>query len=214
MLKHSFTIWQLDKPLAASMDGWKDWHEENKKKYPIRYFLQETLPVKSKKYYNRLIGWPISKFYWGIKYRFIPKHQYHFINTGLKPNYYEIDTRILHGCFNLFKEFYEYQLVNSHIDWEHDEQHKEIWNEMSTIYNWWLWYNNDREKELKPYPKIPKEQDSLYFIFSDRERKNRNPILLEWDKVSEENFKTKESWEKQEEEMFIRLIKIRRHLWD
>ena len=45
-----------------------------------------------------------------FNYRFNPKHQYHLINTGLEPGYYDVDTLMLNGCFALLKRYVEQEM--------------------------------------------------------------------------------------------------------
>ena len=48
-----------------------------------------------------------SDVLWELKWRFIPKHRYNLVRTGLKPGYYDQDTRILHACLALMGEYIE-----------------------------------------------------------------------------------------------------------
>lgn len=44
--------------------------------------------------------------YW-VHYRINPRMKFHLIRTGLEPGYYDYDTRIMHGCFAMLKEYVE-----------------------------------------------------------------------------------------------------------
>lgn len=44
---------------------------------------------------------------WWIQHRIDPRHRYHVIWTGLEPNYYDIDTLMLHGMFSLLRRYVE-----------------------------------------------------------------------------------------------------------
>ena len=44
---------------------------------------------------------------WWLRHRFVPKHRYNLVCTGLKPGYYDHDTRMLHACFVLLGEYIE-----------------------------------------------------------------------------------------------------------
>lgn len=212
MIKHLLKKWRIQKPIAETMDGWYDWKENAKKEYPIRYYFQETLPHIIKHWWLKYVDRP----YWELKYRLIPKHRYHMMDTGLTPAYYELNVRMLHACFNEFKDFYEYQLRRGYGDWIKDEskEYQDNWAEMTALYDWWVNVHNKpnrEEVELIPYPKLPSDKDDIYYIFSDRERDT--PVMKEWRRVSKENEKITAKWKEQETEMFIRLIKIRDTLW-
>ena len=57
------------------------------------------------------------------------EHKYQLIDTGLKPGYSDIDTRMFHGIFNLMKDFCE--------------------NEQP--YHDWCWADDDKkDKKFKP----------------------------------------------------------------
>jgi hypothetical protein len=49
---------------------------------------------------------PIKKVIWWVRYRTINKYHVIKINS-LKPNYYDTDTRLLHGMFDLLVDFIE-----------------------------------------------------------------------------------------------------------
>jgi len=137
----------------------------------------------TKFYIKQKLRAPIHWF----KHRFIKKHKYNVIYTGLKPGYYDCDIRIVYGVFKPFEEFMEFQLSpHSHIKWyftdeeiekelEHvsDEDkdfhrngfiHKNaIWKELLTIYSWWRYdYQRLQEECWKPGKKDPlAEEEAL-----------------------------------------------------
>ncbi len=95
-------------PKSATMEEWAEIDQKERIK-PFRYFIARTIP-----------SWLSVKMmrlrdirYWFV-YRLIPKHKYHLVETGLKPNYHEIDTRMLHANFNMLKDFVEIELAHLH----------------------------------------------------------------------------------------------------
>jgi len=46
----------------------------------------------------------LFEFRWKLYYRFLPSHQYHIVRLGLKPDYYETDTRLFYAIFRIFEE--------------------------------------------------------------------------------------------------------------
>lgn len=107
-----------NRPKVASAEQWVEIHKIEKSKH-IRNLLVNTVPqwfsVK-KRQINDIKYW--------VLYRTKSAHKYHLIDTGLKPNYYEIDTRMLHGMFNLLKNFCEYE--SAHHDWMWSDYSKKI----------------------------------------------------------------------------------------
>lgn len=42
---------------------------------------------------------------WWCYHRFVPRHRYNIVRTGLEPGYYDEDDLILHACFSLLERF-------------------------------------------------------------------------------------------------------------
>ena len=95
-------------PKSASMEDWAVWHKEAKKrKFP--YWMTRTMPswfaVKNMQLYDVKMQ---------FKYRFQKRHRYHLIDTGLGYGYHEIENRMLHGMFNMLKDFVEVEKAHLH----------------------------------------------------------------------------------------------------
>ena len=97
------------KPPSLGWSEWDEWHENAKKKRPIRYWIAET-GLKS---LQNLVYYPVDvcrtiKMY--VLNRWVDK--VHYLKTGLKPgSYWDFDTRILHGLFNELVIFVERDLA-------------------------------------------------------------------------------------------------------
>lgn len=146
-----------------------------------------------------------APWYW-FAHRFVKKHKYNTIYTGLKPGYYDCDTRILYGVFQPFAEYMEFQLSEeSHVKWYFTDEEIEkeleeigtvekesfrnayehrnkVWLELLELYEWWKSYS---EKE-----------DACW------EATVADPIKAEEDLYNEANEKMK------------RIIELRSYLWD
>lgn len=198
-------------PVPAALQGgdWRKWRKDIKSKYPIRYFLQETIP----KYFRSKIYNIKHGYYWPLIHKYHPKYKYHIIKTDLKPGYYDPDTRITHSIFSIFSEFMKYNIENKVVNWEADELHSNFWAEANEIYDWLINVRPFREKifdKEHPYPKIPEEIDILEL--HEEEHKNK-PFAIEAKKCTQLNLEAKEKWKEEDEEMMIRIIKIRQFLW-
>lgn len=82
---------------------------------------------------------------------------------------------------------------------------QEIW----TLYNWWTKVRPNRKdpREHIRHPKYVSDENGFHEIFlidGDEEV---------WDNAMQLTKKLESEWEKEDEEMFMRLIKIREHLW-
>ena len=116
-----------DHPTCGTAEQWSAWSKIEKSK-PVCNFCVNTVPL----WFARK-GRQINDIKYWFLYRFSNKHKYQLIDTGLKPNYHEIDTRMLHGMFNMLKNFCEDEQPMH--DWCWQEAGKEI----------------DAEKDGKPY---------------------------------------------------------------
>lgn len=95
-------------PDALPWGEWDKWHAKAKLDNPREYFWGVTVPdfiddciTPFSRRYNDIRSW--------IRYRLFDK--YHIVKTGLKPGYYDADTRILHANMNLLKDYVEVELA-------------------------------------------------------------------------------------------------------
>lgn len=186
---------------------------------------------KFKKLYRNLIKiplWRLRDAWWWVKYRVIPKHKYTTIKLKrLKPGYYDPDTLILYTMFEIFEEFMERQLTNPQLVWEYAEEHypewmdpyeiekdiahrNQLWEEMNELYNWWV-ARPQRVETLPVYPTLPKEWGPCAVFNEDYADE---PLVKQWQQISDIRLATEEAWNKEDIEMMIRLAKIINNLWD
>lgn len=176
----------------------------------------------------------IRDAYWWVMHRVSPRHRYHVIRTGLKPGYYDTDTQILHGCMNLLVEFVErehegevklQEWINTLIDPNQPDdygskdamirQGTEL-QEVLTIYRWWKYQ----------WPDDYKHSDVLLDLvygngnyFSREPTEEGNFKLVEKPQTPEQLFNRdwhdafEEKIDREEQEMLIRLMKVRCGLW-
>lgn len=96
-----------NRPSVATIEEWKEFHQDAKAN-KIAHLLCDVVPD----FFYYKIMYPLHLLntarYW-IRYRTYDK--YHVIDTGLKPRYYDTDTRMVHGLFQLVKDFVEVELA-------------------------------------------------------------------------------------------------------
>ena len=103
---------EYDRPtVALSPGGWAKVDRDFRKNAPIRYYIVNTFPQT----YIWPIKWKIRSVREFFRYRFIPRHRYHKVDTGLKPDYYDSDSRMFHASFNLLVDFVEIELAWHHM---------------------------------------------------------------------------------------------------
>jgi len=240
-------------PGSMSSKGWRLFGKEFKEKAPIRHwFMKEfrytaILPIKWK--YDNIRYW--------IRYRTYDK--YHIVDTGLKPDYYDASTIMLHADFNILKEFVEVEQAWQSYCWSDEYKEKATWcekhmpfyrffypfrrpdigikhfewaatlddpklpphercdhqavaaREILTIYDWWV---NQRpaRKEIEHTPYDNQGLDGILACFDD-DFDRTAPDFIVHQKSMDDAGKQEEEWHDEDEQMLIRLIKVRRSLW-
>jgi len=247
-----FKSWMhYDPPGSMTSKGWRLFDKEFKEKAPVRHWFKSEFkkaviyPVKWK--YEAISRW--------IRYRTYDR--YHVLNTGLEPNYYEIEQLMLHVNFNMLKDFVEVEqaihtywwsdefksaswcekhmpfyytfypfrrpdLGIKHLDWAstlddptlppHDRcDHQAIAaRETKALYKWWVEERPARkEKEYAEYNDQGLGSLGCFDDDFDREAEDYKAHVESMERGS----KQEEDWQKEDEEMLIRLVKIRRSLW-
>jgi len=159
--------------------------------------------------------------------RFRTSRRYHIVNTGMEPGYYDTDTRMLHVNFNLLVDFVEIEKAwmniwsdgfkysklpwfdrkfrrfrspedgIAYLNWEIEQTscpgQSKAAKTILEIYTWW--------KETRPNRPDPYVEANYYEVFKDD--------LVEVQRVR----KIEAKYDKEDEQMLIRLIKIRQFLW-
>lgn len=113
---------------------------------------------------------------------------------------------MLHACFTLLTDFVEGESKTT--DWEADERHKKIWEELSTLYHWWL--NARPNRTLPEMTELP--DDLKEFEIFENENQNRPEVLL-WRQEAEKRNEIENQWNQEDDAMLSRLIAVRRFLW-
>lgn len=216
------------KPFCLGLEEWDLWHENAKKNHPVRYWIAEELLIKI----QDLVNFPFDLIYTirvYIRNRFID--QTHVLKTGLKSGeYYDLDTRILHGLFNELVDLVEIEYA--HLSkWDNKKTYKFVGGrsiEAGMDYLKWacgLKYSikdglrkgdkhigqhttqaksAQKVKELYLWWKSRNQRPNPYDIFSNE--KDGPKYFLKIDKMEKEQYK-------EDNKMLIELIKIRENLW-
>lgn len=205
--------WKIYRPGALSWGRWRKWDGAIAEQFPIRnWFHNEFL------HFFTRVGWRVServrRTKWFFLHRVVPRHQYHVLRPAtLKPGYHDPDERMLHALMEELRCFYENGAP--HIEWEADEHHSMVHKEMTEIYNWWVNEYPHQEENLEqthPYPERPDDIPDTLLWTMDEEFQD-HPAVVESRRVARERREIEDGWEAKEEEMLIRLIKIRKTLW-
>lgn len=165
---------------------------------------------------------------WWIKYRVIPKHRYHVIKTGMKPGYCDVDERMLQACMSLLCDYIEkeeggedevaksikYLEEQKALDPTYPSSSIDSLKEALEIYHWWKrerqdWidYNDAVRGIIYCKPMEFKETDDPNLKKLVIHTNDKAPM------TADECWKLEENLNKKDEEMLIRLMKIRLCLW-
>lgn len=239
MIKNRINYWTCSKfadfvrgekkPFALEWGAWDEWREKQKKERPIRFWLSDTFLG----YLQDIIYYPYDiynsiRIY--VRNRWIDK--IHYLHTGLKPgDYHDLDTRILHGLFNELVDLVEveyahlskfsnnkkYKFKNGrcieaaydYFDWASNLRYDESYGisseyphygeltdqaktaiEIKKLYEWWTKIRPLRDD---PYLTINKKTHGEKYLEAI--------VFVENENYNEDN------------EMLIKIIKLRQQLW-
>lgn len=215
------------KPSALQWNKWEEWHDEQKKLRPFRYWLSE-------KFLNKLqdiIYFPLDvyrtvKIY--VRNRYIDKIQY--LHTRLKPGeYYDLDHRILYGLFNELVDFVELELSAS-MKWNKDKSYKFVKGRCQQAQDdYFQWANHLKHQDrLTEQAKGSRKIKELYEWWKYKRPLRKDPFdnpelgidditdtkqVKSKQKLYKKVYELEEEYDEEDTKMLIELIKIRHHLW-
>lgn len=200
---------------------WEQWERDSKLKYPVRYWLTETLPF----WVSTRILRSIKDFSYWLTSHLIPSRKYHLLDLRQPkslPEEYQYrygwidsDSQMLYACFNILCNYVENELgedspvkhefteeeLNDPQDGELNRNFKSEYDEIKTIYHWW---KVDRLVEKK---RCSEALTTWYDAHSEARHSEKEQQLYNELHTLDAGYATKE------EEMLIRLIKIRGRMW-
>lgn len=192
---------------------WDDWEEKVKVMYPVRYFLVEELVPWFNLQWRKYVTDPI---YW-FKCHFMKSHKYHILSLrqpankefgfpAYKYGWIDSDTKMTYALFNILNIYVKDEMPHQYCPSEeeviaepHLQHQRNAWLETKAIHYWW---NVERLRQQKAH-------DELLHRWSEARKVDAPETQQLWDEMKE----TEKALEDKEEEMIIRLIKIRRSLW-
>ena len=211
---------------AGTVKEFREWNTKLQEDYPVRYKINSIIHD----IVNVVWRCPKSKLndmQLAFMYRSSSDHKYNTIVIG-KPDYYEPFDRILRAPFTVFMEFMnDIYSGKSHVRWHFDDSEvsetltKEyidtknaLWAEMEALYLWWTVEHTNRYADMEktyPLPDIPEEWGTLAMIDEDY---RGEPQIVALKECYDMRRQVEAGWDEQDEEMLIRLAKIRLELWD
>ena len=149
-----------------------------------------------------------------LKHCFILKM--HLIETGLpKGSWYDTDTRMLYGLMSMLDDFINKEKCFETIVWDDDPEHIRVKNEILAINSWWLNYHNRKDEiEIALHKwhlsKFGPDEDCKHSNWLEKLNQPDTTGSKLWSEILHE---LENKLESEEEDMMIRMIKIRKFLW-
>lgn len=224
------------KPPSLPWGEWEEWRSDLSARKPLRFFLAE----RGLNALQNFLMFPLDlwrKVTWKLKIRFFKKP--YCLDTGLsKWHWHEFDDRIIHGLFNELKNFVEVELASgflstdmgefamkngrcpkagvAHLNWQMNLKYGD---------NDFLDKNDPRYGMLTPQAVAARRTLKLYRWWLERPSRPDPMDASGWSEVWESSDKNKlrvtssrlhdieEQYDREDEKMLIRLMKLRKSLW-
>lgn len=203
--------------------SWEDYEDKLKELFPVRFFFAYTL-IDFLHYKVWIPFWrPINDVWYWLKCHLIPEHRYHWLDLrqpGKNCDHYthgwrDVSERILYANFNLLCEFVEkeshHYFCPSDKDIEETSEEygekaslinqRNNYREMMEIYNWW---NFQRKFDARKKDEL----QHTWYEFHQKDPQSTETVQA-WALL----LPATEAFDAKENEMLIRLMKIRECLW-
>lgn len=173
------------------------------------------------------------------RYRTLRK--YHIVDTKLEPGYHESDTLVMHSVFSIlvdfvemqkawmyviteeyddvysklswferdFRKFRSVQYGIAYLNWEITEtsgRQSEAAQEILDLYTWWTL---TRPQRVDPFAIYHIDTFAIDSLISKKSEEELKKVSAQYKNIQ----KLEDKYEKEDEKMMIRLIKVRKSLW-
>jgi len=235
-----------DMPDAATMEDWEVW-KNSAKQHKVKWFFAETVPD----WFSFTFVYPYERVVSKLKNKYIRKHNQINITSLKNDEWYDTDTRMMHGMFQLLVDFVELEKAHmqiifgeenaprymrkakyrsaemglKYLAWESElgkDGGKDQSKRAKQVRDLYVWWKHDRPAridlmDVKGDMDVSTNEfysdtndDAISFTALDR-KKDREPELFK--SVNKAYEDAEKSYNKEDEQMLIKLIKLRKHLW-
>lgn len=121
--------------------------------------------------------------------------------------YHDPDAVLLHAVMQVLVNYIEKEKPYEHIDWDDDDGHRNAWNVIASVYNWW----KQRPFRTSVLDAIDIPDDYMYVIdgylkFNDE----KYPHLQVVFQAANEQERI---WYQEDTEMMQKVISVREYMW-
>lgn len=222
------------RPKFGTMEEWDAFDKNQKTNFMIQEVVETFLDAMQDTW--MLPGDIIHTIRVYLRNRFVDK--LHVLQTGLKKGqYYQYDERLLHAMFNSFVQFIEEEQTLENLNWETTLVHDYEWMsdkeeakqqpdygkptpqalsaiEKLALYTWWKTIRPARvdgyiASGFQAFADSHERGDSIFSLWinkSDEENEQRRALTDKWHEIDN-------AFIQEDEDMMIRLIKVRRSIW-
>ena len=170
--------------------------------------MKKIIEWFSDQFYN------LNRFRKYVRNKFWRKHNTIKIKS-LDEQWHDKDELIIHVMFQILNNYIEIELKETPIDWTWNEEHKQAWIELQSLYQWW--------NHIRP---LREAQDPIFYVdpppMSWKERPDGLLELLDppdneqtrlWKMACEESSALELKWNEEDTENMVKLVKMRKFLW-
>jgi hypothetical protein len=125
-------------------------------------------------------------------------YRYDVVKLHVKPGRYDVDFRMIHACFQLLVEYVEFEKPDKWWGWTDEEP---VWVEIKDLYDWW---KNRRPKRRSPIDDIYKSGPPIA---------DATGVCMSYEDALKKSMDLEKEWDREDNEMLARLVKIREDLW-
>lgn len=223
------------RPTFATMEEWHEFDKNQTKNYHLQDMIEDALGKLQNVCMFPADVYHAIRVY--IRNRFI--YKVHVLQTGLdRGEWYDYDCRLLHGMFESFVQFIEQEQTLDSLKWELDLTEDCYWlppeerasdpafgkptdqaiaaKEKMALYTWWKETRPARVDgyEASGYKKwsaeTKEDDDGIFAAFIDDgdtvKKETRSALYKKWREIDEQ-------YDQEDEEMMIRLIRVRHKCW-
>jgi len=139
---------------------------------------------------------------------------------GLNKDWNDKNNVMLHAVFQILCDFIEKEHPEKITDFNYDKKHKDLWKEIQVLYKYWKTERLKEQKRIDKLTSIWAKKHKIKFVPSEvkfpngKIRKCSELVTVveakkEWNILN----KAEQKFNSREDEMLIKLMKIRKHLW-
>lgn len=134
---------------------------------------------------------------------------------SLPPTWCDTIEKIVHVNFQLLVDFMEKEEPFKYINWEFTPEHSAAAREMRELYYWWKHVRSFRHDPLEDVDAPDWRFEPVEDMpgYSRMIHDENDPKEKPWQEACKKSEEMRQLWDEEDDDMMIRLIKLRKWLW-